>query len=75
MRRKPYTCGGCHLRDYVGNAELSTILVSDITGSHCVPMPGEAASLVRAVEHASLWFALAPMPTFGAGLGRMPFLL
>ena len=75
MRRKPYACGGCHLRNYVGDAKFPTILVSDIAGSHCVPMPGKTALLLRAVEHAPLWSALAPMPTFGAGLGRMPFLL
>ena len=75
MRRKPYACGGCHLRNYVGDTEFPTILVSDIAGSHSVPMPGEAASLVRAVEHAALWSALASMPTFGAGLSCTPFLL
>ena len=75
MRRKPYACGGCHLRNYVGDAKFPTILVSDIASSHSVPMPGKTALLLRAVEHAPLWSALAPMPTFGAGLGRMPFLL
>jgi hypothetical protein len=75
MRRKPYACGGCHLRNYVGDAKFPTILVSDIASSDPITMPGEAASLVRTVEHTALRLALAPMPTFGAGLGRMPFLL
>jgi hypothetical protein len=75
MRRKPYACGGCHLRDYVGGAEFPKILVSDIAGSHSVPMPGEAACLVGALEHTPVWSALAPMPTLRAGPGRMPFLL
>jgi hypothetical protein len=75
MRHKPYACGGCHLRNYVGDAKFPTILVSDIAGSDSITMPGEAACLVRAVEHAALRLALASMPTFGAGLRGMSFLL
>ncbi len=58
MRHKPYACGGCHLRNYVGDAEFPTILVSDIAGSGPITMPGEAASLVRTAEHTALRLAL-----------------
>ncbi len=75
MRHEPYARGGCHLRNYVGDPKFPTILVSDIAGPHAVPMPDEAALLIRAVEHAPLWSALASMTTPGAGLRCVPFLL
>jgi len=71
----PYTCGGCHLRNYVGDAKFPTILLPDVVRSHPVAMPGEAARFVRAVEHPAFRLALAPMSTLRARATRVAFLL
>ena len=75
MRHIPYACGGCHLRNYVGDPKFPTILLPDVVRSHAVAMPGEAACLVRAVEHPALGLALAPMSTLRTRATRVVFLL
>lgn len=72
MRIEPHARGACHRPNYWANAQ---ILSPDVDRSHSIPMPGEPAFLVRAVEHTPLWLALALMPTNGTGFRGVAFLL
>ncbi len=60
MGPKPHARGRCHVANYWTAVQ---ILSADVTGSHAIPVPREPTLLVRAVEHAALWFALTPMST------------
>src|SRR5260370_7336876 len=66
MRHMPYTHGGCHVRNNVGDTKFPTILLSDVHNSHALPMPGEAALLFCTPQHPSLCFRFSFLPTFPA---------
>ncbi len=63
MRHKPHADGRCHASNYW---TVVQILSSDVDCSHAVSMVLQLALFVRAVEHPSIWLALALMPTAGA---------
>src|SRR5438093_1670451 len=75
MRNVPTSGGGCHRPDYVAAPKFATILGTDAPCSHHISVSSPSALLVGAEEDASVWTALASMPTRRTGARGVAFLL
>ena len=72
MRIEPHARGRCHNANYWTQVQ---ILSSDVTGSHAIPMPGEATLCIGTVEHSAYGLALALLSTDGTRLARIVLIL